>query len=54
MSRALPLLVEAGVDDVATLLRLQESELRELLALVDLLPFDRVMLGSRLRPFLGS
>ena len=52
MSRALPTLLEAGVDSVETLLRLQEAELRELLAVTDLLAFDRIVLVSRLRPHL--
>lgn len=66
MSRALPSLLEAGVEcvadqssvlssrrDVATLLRLRADELAELLAITDLLPFDRIVLASRLRPYLA-
>ena len=52
MARALPTLVEAGVEDVETLLRLREGELGELLAVTALLPFDRIVLASRLRPHL--
>ena len=54
MLRALPSLVAAGIDDVATLLRLTEMELRNVVALTDLLPFDRIVLVSRLRPHLSQ
>lgn len=55
MARARSTLTDAGIDDVATLLRLREPELRDLLALVpDLLPLHRILLISRLTPHLAA
>ena len=55
MGRAADALVEAGVEDVGTLLRLREPELRDLLGLVGgIVPLHRILLLSRLRAFLAQ